>query len=435
VGLGLSRISNARWDRIALIAVIAGAAIRAAWVLSLHPPLDHLYSDMGGYFDRAMKLASGGGIDRYDAFYPPGTHWILAVPLFIFGFDRTGLWAGAAVWWALSAFTPFAMWRFARYHLTIPAAALTAIFVSFWPIHIAYAGYFLSETPSMALLVGSLWLAARASVIRGLRGYRSYLGAGVLGGLAVANRPALIANLAVAIVSLPRTARLRALAGVGVGAAAILATVIVYNTAAAGKLTLTSENSGLTFWIGHCNVHAVKTSDPRTGTFFVFSSPPAFQRGSGKDYEFTDHMVWDQDFFYGLAFDCIRQDGVAHLRTLARGVLDMTLTSVPWPMAVEPDLGPRIGFTNALYSVALPVILAGAVWLIRERRRRGEPAGEAVMLAHFACVLLTAVLFFGDPRYRQPYDLFALALAASLIAYFFVAKRARATETSPLLDG
>src|SRR4029079_2892673 len=126
-------------------------------------------------------------------------------------------------------------------------------------------------------------------------------------------------------------------------------------------------------------------------------------------------MGWGQDFVYALAFDCIRQDGVAHLRTLARGVLDMTLTSVPWPMAVEPDLGPGIAFTNALYSIALPVILAGAVWLIRERRRRGEPAGEAVMLAHFACVLLTALLFFGDPRYRQPYDLFALALAASLI--------------------
>ena len=432
MGLGLSRISNARWDRIALIAVIAGAVIRAAWVLALHPPLDHLYSDMGGYVDRAVKLASGGGLDRYDAFYPPGTHWILAVPLYIFGFDRTGLWAGAVVWWALSAFTPLAMWRFARHHLTIPAAALTAIFVSFWPIHIAYAGYFLSETPSMALLVGSLWLAARASVTRSLGGS---LSAGVLGGLAVANRPALIANLAVAIVSVPRAARMRALEGIGLGAAAILAIVVLHNSAAAGKLTLTSENSGLTFWIGHCNVHAVKTTDPSTGAFFEFSSPPAFQRGSGKDYEFTDHMVWDQDFFYAMAFDCIRQDGVAHLRTLARGVLDMTLTSVPWPMAVEPDLGPRIAFTNALYSVALPVILAGAVWLIRERRRRGEPAGEAVMLAHFACVLLTALLFFGDPRYRQPYDLFELALAASLIAYFFVARRARATETSPLLDG
>src|SRR5204863_3708344 len=121
-----------------------------------------------------------------------------------------------------------------------------------------------------------------------IRGLRGLLGAGVLGGLAVANRPALIANLAVAIVSLPRTMRVRALAGVGLGAAAILAIVILHNTAAAGKLTLTSENSGLTFWIGHCNVHAVKTTDPSTGAFFEFSSPPAFQRGTGKDYEFTD---------------------------------------------------------------------------------------------------------------------------------------------------
>ncbi|HUQ41374.1 MAG TPA: glycosyltransferase family 39 protein, partial [Candidatus Limnocylindrales bacterium] len=160
----LGRISAPRWDRIALIAVIAGAVIRAAWVLSLHPPLDYVYSDMGGYVDRAVKLALAHPLDRYDAFYPPGTHWLLALPLAIFGTDRTGLWAGAVLWWAMSALTPLAMWRFGRYHLTIPAAALTAVFVSFWPIQIAYSGYFLSETPSLALLVASLWLTSRAAV-------------------------------------------------------------------------------------------------------------------------------------------------------------------------------------------------------------------------------------------------------------------------------
>lgn len=430
-GVRLSGLSNARWDRIALIAVIAGAVIRAAWVLSLHPPLNYVYSDMGGYVDRAVKLASGAGIERYDAFYPPGTHWLLAAPLFIFGTDRTGLWAGAVLWWAFSAFTPLAMWRFTRYHLTIPAAALTAILVSFWPIQIAYSGYFLSETPSLALLLGSLWLAARAATVRGVRGF---VGSGLLGGLAVANRPALVANLIVAIASIRGWARIRAIEGIGLGVIAVLSIVIVHNSVAAGKPTFLSENSGLTFWLGHCDVRMVKTGDPKNGPYyFEFGAPPAIQRGSGKDYTFTDHLVWDQDFFYGLAFDCIRRDGIAHLRTLARGVFDMTLTSIPWPMVVESDLGARMAFTNALFSVMLPFILIGAVWLIRERRRRREPVGEAVMLAHFACVLLTALLFFGDPRFRQPYDVFALALVAALGAYFFVQRRARATETSPLL--
>jgi hypothetical protein len=54
------------------------------------------------------------------------------------------------------------------------------------------------------------------------------------------------------------------------------------------------------------------------------------------------------------------------------------------------------------------------------------------MLAHFACVLVTALLFFGDPRFRQTYDVFALALAGSLISHFISpAQRASA----PLAGG
>jgi hypothetical protein len=195
-----------------------------------------------------------------------------------------------------------------------------------------------------------------------------------------------------------------------------------------------SENSGLTFWLGQCHVRSVKTGDPANGPYFEFVPPPALERGSGKDVVLRDHLVWDQDYFYAQAFGCIRDDGLAHLRVFARGVLDMTLTSVPWPAVEEPDLRARIGFANAMFSIALPFILGGAVWLIRERRRRGEAAGEAVMLAQFSCVLITAVLFFGDPRYRSTYDVFALALAAALFARLFVEPRlGPSSETTPVL--
>lgn len=427
-----TRLGRLDWDRIALWAVIAGAVIRVAWVLALHPPVDHVYSDMGGYVDRAVKLASGRPLERYDAFYPPGTHILLAIPLVIFGTDRTGLWAGAALWCALSAFTPFAMWRFARYHLSIPAAAITAVLVSLWPLHIVYSGYFLSETPSLALLLGSLWLAARTAARGGRRGFGL---AGLLGGMAIANRPALIANLLVAVWSAGRRTRLVAALGMGLGAALVLALVVLHNTAAVGRPTFISENSGLTFWIGHCDVRLVKTGDPKRGPYFEFGAPPAIQRGSGKDFTFTDHIVWDQDFFYAQAFDCVQRDGLANLRTFARGVLDMGFTSVPWPPSVERDLGARIGFVNALFSAALPFIVGGAIWLIRRRRRRGEPAGEATMLAHLACVLVTALVFFGDPRFRQSYDFFALALVGALAAHLLFEANVSRVETEPRTAG
>lgn len=403
-------MTSAQWDRIALVAVAIGVAVRVVWVLGLHPPLDHVFSDMKTYVDLAVKLAQGGALERYDAFYPPGTHLLLAVPLFIFGADRTGLWACAVLWCALSAFTPYAMWRFAKHHLTVAAAALTAIFAAVWPLHISYAGYFTSETPALALLVASLWLGSAA------REAGSGFRAGILAGAAIANRPALALNVLVAIASAVQSARLRIAASLGAGATVVLALVVLHNSLATGRLTFLSENGGLTFFLGHCDALVVKTGDPARGPYFEFAPPPALERGSGRTYVMTTPLAWDQNEFYGMGLDCIRNDGVAHLRTLARGVFDMTLTSKPWPQVLEDEHGARISLVNNVFSAALPFILIGAIVLTRERRRRHQPMGELVMLAHFACVLGTALLFFGDPRFRTPYDVFALALLAAVLA-------------------
>jgi len=400
-------VPTERWDDVAWWAIVAGAVVRVVWVLWLHPPLGYLYSDMGGYVERAMRVASGAAPVPYDAFYPPGTHLLLAAPLFVFGPDRAGLWAGAVLWCALSAFTPFAMWRFARYHLTVPAAALTAVLVSFWPILISYAGYFTSETPALALLVASLWIASSANAPRHTA---ALFVAGLVAGGAVANRPALALNAVIAALSAARRIRLVAVAAIATGAAALLALVVAYNTAAAGHLTFVSENGGITFYLGHCDVRRVTA---RNGTFLT---PPTQQRGTGRDVTFPDRDVGDQSFFYAQGVACIRDDGIAHLRVLARDVLDMTVTSSLWPQVTDPAQRPLLDLVNVLFSAALPFILLGAVRLIRARRRQGERAGETVMLAHFLTVLATALLFFGDPRFRAPYDVFALALAAALVA-------------------
>lgn len=395
------------WDHIAWWAIVAGTVLRVVWVLWMHPPFAYVYSDMGGYVERAMRVASGAAPVPYDAFYPPGTHLILALPLFIFGADRAGLWAGAILWCAMSAFTPFAMWRFARHHLTIPAASLTAVFVALWPILISYAGYFTSETPALALLVASLWLADHAASRRSVLGW---LGAGVLAGAAVANRPAVVLNAVIAALATPRRARLVAIAAMGAGGAAVLALTVAYNTVATGELTFVSRNSGITFYLGHCDVRRVTA---RNGTFLT---PPAQQRGTGHDVTFADRDVDDQAFFYAQGLACIRDDGIAHVRVLARDVLDLTVTTSLWPQVEDPAQRPFLDLVNVLFSAALPFILVGSVRLVRERRRRGEPVGEGVMLAHLLTVLATALIFFGDPRFRAPYDVFALALAAALVA-------------------
>lgn len=412
-------------EQLAVGAIVAGAVIRALWVFVFHQPLDHVYSDMQIYVERAQRLATTGELVRFDASYPPGTHLLITLPMLVFGAGKDGLWGAAVIWWALSSLTPFFMWRFARLILTPAAAALTTIFCALWPLLITYAGYFLSDTPSTFALTVALWLAARAVLTSGRAAAAFGGGAGLMGGLAIATRPQVILNMAV--VGVPMLLKWRryapALAALVVGGLLGVSVAIVHNTIAAGKLTAVNENSGQVFWQGQCNVNVV-TYGPLTGLpNATFAAPAALQRGGGKDYQFTTRDPWDQSAFYRDGLECIRKNGLGHLRILARDVMDMTATTVPWPQANEKGLKDFVNITNVLYCIALPVILFESFLLIRRRRRAGQPSGELVMLLHLACGFATAIIYLGDPRYRIPYDTFGLALLAALLAYAFFDRR------------
>jgi len=407
-------LREAGWDGVARAALVFGAILRALWVLVLHPPADHVYSDMKFYVDSAIGLAKLNPLERFDAFYPPGTHVLLAIPLSLVGPDRDGLFAGAVLWMALSALTPYFMWRYARLLLPQPAAALTALFCALWPLHILYAGYFLSETPGLAFLVLALWMAERAFH---WGSERDGLFAGLAGATAAAMRPAFMLN--VIAVALPHVRRIRAqatpVAAMASGAALVLALVVMHNSTAVGALTSVSENSGLTFYLGHCDVHIVRTGRP-DGINFLFGTPVATQLSRGHDVNFPDHQIWDQGFFYAQGLSCIASDGVGHARVLIRDVFDMGLSTVPWPLVNDDGVRDIANLANVAYTCVLPFIVFGAIRKIRGSWRQGGGRGELMLVGQLALTLVTAIVYFGDPRFRIPFDVFGLALAASLVA-------------------
>jgi 4-amino-4-deoxy-L-arabinose transferase-like glycosyltransferase len=416
-----------RWDRIALASVLAGGIVRIIWGLVIHPPFDYLYSDMGAYVERAQRLAAGAGLQRSDALFPPGTHILLAAPMTLFGTERAGLWAGAVLWCALSAAIPLFAWRLARLLLTPAAAALTALFCAFWPLYITYGGYFTSETPSLAFLLASLWAGYRAGRLSGSQAGWLGLAAGMLGGVAVANRPQLILNLAV--LAVPMLFRLRrqtlTLIGIVAGSALILAGTVLHNSAAAGKPTGLSENAGLNFWIGHCDVHDVTTVDPTRNITFTFANPVWTQLGRGGTYYFEGRLVWEQRFFYQMGLRCIERDGLGHVRVMATNVLNMSATTVPWPQVNEDGQRGVVRLSNLAYSLLLPLIVLDSIFVLIRRPASGRSSGEAVILLHLACALLVAIFFFGDPRVRSSYDVFGLALLAARVVDRFGLEESR----------
>src|SRR4051794_2145618 len=88
------------WDSWAKLAVAAGIVLRCWWTLVRHVPLDHIdgSTDIQAYVGRAVDLVTGQPLGPLDALLPPGTHLLLAGPLFLFGANRSGLWADAMLW-------------------------------------------------------------------------------------------------------------------------------------------------------------------------------------------------------------------------------------------------------------------------------------------------------------------------------------------------
>jgi Dolichyl-phosphate-mannose-protein mannosyltransferase len=402
------------WDAVARVFIILGAAIRAAWVLVLHSPLDHIYSDAKTYVDTAMHLVQLAQPERFDAFYPPGTRVLLAIPLALIGPDRDGLTAGALLWTLLSALTPYFMWRYLRLLLPAPAAALGAALCALWPLHIAYAGFFTSETPGLAFLVLSLWVAERS--VRFLS-TRDGLLAGLAGGMAAAIRPAFALNLVLAAFPLVRRIRGRVapLIALAAGSALVLALVVAHEALIVGRVVGVSENSGVTFYLGHCDIRRVTTGTPETLTY-QFQTPVATQLDRGKNAVFPDHQIWDQEFFYAQGMSCIAADGLAHARVIVRNIYDMGLSTIPWPPSNDEGLKEVVSFTNVGYVLLLPFIVVGTIRKIRRLWPLGAGRGELMLLGQLSLALVTAIVYFGDPRFRVPFDVFGLALAASLVA-------------------
>ncbi|MGI8429797.1 MAG: glycosyltransferase family 39 protein [Solirubrobacteraceae bacterium] len=417
------------WDRVGVGAVIAGALLRALFVFVLHSPHDYVYSDMRGYLDRAMQVLHGGAVPRSLALEPPGAHLLLAGPLELFGTGVTGLRWADALWFGFSALVPLFAWRWVRQLLGPVAGAITAALCAAAPLFVLYAGFFTSETPSMALLAGALWLGYRAGSARPWAGLGLGVTGGLLGGALVATRPQFILNLALVFIPLVRNlhARWRAAAGFAFGLIAVIAAIVAVNSSHTGHLTGISENSGLTFFQAQCNIHDVVTGRP-PGPSFEFGNPVAAALARGRNVRFPNHIAWDQGFFYRQGLECIGTDGVGQVFILARELVDLTATSIPWPFSNEIALS-RIGdIANTLYSVALLIVIA-LVLLARRRSTLDERtrSGTATLLAHLAMAAPVAVVFGSEPRYRVPYDIFGLALMAWLIAVFLRTRGGQAT--------
>lgn len=422
-----------RWV-VALTAL--ALVVRLVWVHAVHPPEETLWSDMAAYIGRAERLvAEPFGRFADEAFFPFGTHYLLALPLALFG---PGSYGACATWWAIlsAACVPFAYqlggrlsggadWpdmdpgddRLATANLV---ARLSAGFVAIYYPLIAYAGYFLSETPFALCLVASAWFALRLAD-RGRWADAWWLGIAAAVGATV--RPQILIGVALMVLVLLWRRRHFPSLPLGRLSAVLspIALVVVFSLGHSlhhsGRVSVLAQNGALNRAFGRC--HAVQIRGIGGGF-----GPPAFgqlhaaEQADPGAWPRLDPVLgptivvrsplWDEAALNALADRCVEETSLARqIQGAATHVILLGGYNVAWPDSnIEPYRRYMRGWNLALLVVFAPAaLLAMAMGVSRRWPRHG------LVAAHLWGLLAVAMLVMGSARLRVPYDVLTIVLA------------------------
>ncbi|MDP2304968.1 MAG: glycosyltransferase family 39 protein [Pseudomonadota bacterium] len=409
------------------IAAIGSTAVafgvRAAWLIHFQRPADGVFSDMKGYIGRARDLLEGSDAE---VCFAPGSHWLYAAEMTVFGPD--GLDAMGWVHVALGTLVaPVAVLLARRCLGSAVAAAIVGLVVALWYPLVSYGGYFSSEVPYTLALATSVW-----AWVRYVQTGRGAGLAGVVTGLGYLVRPPIL----LAVPLLVGWALWRR-AGSWRGHLAFLAPVVCAVAFGAaryhdrtGRVGLIADNGAVMSLFAFSDYSGVEaTPPPGVVTEYNGFHPPARGRKFGFDPEFRfDGLRCDPSPLNAERDRVIAASSWSEIAVrLNRNVSHLYADNVMWPERKQAkegvrkellDVWPRIVASGLLPLVALGV-LGTAVSLWARRGLPGGPrAGEGdsdalvVPILHLVVMVLAALAYTGEIRYRVPYDPLLITLAA-----------------------
>ncbi len=427
----LSSLGTWLWKRRDLLLVtLAALAVRLVWNLRIHPPLEFAYSDMGGYLDRAnLMIDKPRTTAPWLTLFPYGTHFFIFAVKRLFGRDNAGaVGAAYAVLGALAvAYTYATAERFIPRRWARRLVGLVLVVYYPW---ISLGGYALSEIPFTFCVAASTFYGLRLADL-GRRSDAWLLGLSL--GTGVAVRPQIL--VAVALLALHFVVRRRAwkhfTPGLAVRAALPFALILAFSAYRLHEHTqkwgLVSTNGPLNFVFGRCHNTGLEAVAPGSRGFF---GPPAlgamFQyQKEHKGALFTldpamgekltiQGQMYDSEPNYKLAASCVRKTG--YLKQVSYAITHVVLLwgyNIIWPdQGQKPRWREPMAISLAAHNAAiLPAAALGMLLAFRRRRAR------AMLLAlQVWSLIVTSMLYFGDTRYRAPYDglLILLAMATYL---------------------
>ena len=422
------------WSERWLLCIFFGAlAVRLHWNLEVHPLGDYVYSDMHGYVARAERL-----IDEfpkpheYSAFFPFGTHWMVAAVKLLFGESAD---TALSVWYALIGASTVSMAyavarRASGFAIVPPAVGLLGIF--YYP-HFSLGGYILSEPPYTFFLVGAV-LSILRMADHGRR--RDALALGAFAGVGALFRPQLL--LSAALVGLFWIVRRKTLSNIrfshlmlsAIPLAVCLLGASIHLHHNTGRYGLISENGSFNLVFGRCHNSKIESLPDGKGHGKVhFRPPPLLQVVNAQDKARRERvqpaLSMNPAFGDTFSYRGYIGDNAQHHEYIRRcyektklgGQLryswdNMSLLwfhNIPWPDSGRAAWRNVATWWTAMHRewIMVPSLL-GLLWVLVPGRR-GARMG-LIALQPIALMMLAA-LFFGGIRHRAPYDLLLILLA------------------------
>lgn len=400
---------------------LGGGLLRLVYLLAIHPPQKHVYSDMAGYLHRAQALI-GGHVDGIaDSLYPPGASWLFAALLALDG-DGGLL---SIVQWLLSLATMAGVWTLARRLYGNRVAVLSLVVVTLYLPLFHYAGLFLAENPFTCALLWAYVLLLKAidAPVPAATALWA-LAAGLVAGIAAAFKATILLPVLVTGVVLlawmatqRRRGALTLVIGVGLGLATVLLPLAERCTRLAeGRFCLVSTNTAMNALMGHAGEKAeFRWFDGARQMTFSFTSPSASLRGYRERVD-LNFGAYDVPANLAELHRRIEADPQMALASSLRNVADLAVGRDFWPGAVYGTRNWGRGYQNLYKWVLLPLALLWLIWRApRMLRFKPDSLSEWLLLAPLAGLAATAFISLGEVRFRIPFDGFVIILAAQAL--------------------
>ena len=409
----LRSIFHNNWFPVIII-LLSGMALRYAYVFYIHPPESYLFSDMAGYYDRGYQILIHMPKDIYDAFYPPGTSYLYSL-----------LWKARDVQLAIKYFnliistlTCLIVYLICLLIFDRKTGLIALILISFNFLFIDFAAFYLSENPDALSLALMFWMFLLSIMAKKIYAKRLFA---VLAGFAVIASAAIKSSILLFLplfgiwwlFNLRKYKIFYNLPFYALGFLPLCIFLMIRYNSITGEFGLISSNGGMNFFQGRSHIKDVNCYDPGNGRYYLFASPIAHH----KNYFYNDTFnagPYDSHFFYKLGIEFARSQPWKSVGYSFGHVYDMLFITDVWPSSISKKPPPYISrFFNTLniFIVTIPAFIA-CIFYWRSLR-----SGPGILIIFpILVIILTSMIFYGDPRYRVPFDIFFIMLAAVFYA-------------------